>query len=179
MSQAPSSSLAVNLWSAGLLEWQTPTHSTGRQEFDSPGSSTLRQSGEEWKQLSRVRLCDPMDCSPPGSSVYGILQARILEWVAMPSFRGSSQPRDQTQVSLIAGRSFIIMRRERETPLSLSPTLMPTRVCFPNPRYLYTTLTICHVVPVLFDIFLHINSPFKNFQIYFEISFIILPEVEN
>ena len=39
-------------------------------------------------------LCDPRDCSPPGSSVHGLLQARILEWVAMPSSRGSSQPRD-------------------------------------------------------------------------------------
>ena len=39
-------------------------------------------------------LCDPVDCSLPGSSVYRILQARILEWVAMPSSRGSSQPRD-------------------------------------------------------------------------------------
>ena len=38
-------------------------------------------------------LCDPMDCSPPGSSVHGILQERILEWVAMPSSRGSSHPR--------------------------------------------------------------------------------------
>ena len=47
-------------------------------------------------------LCDPMDCSPPGSSVHGILQARILEWVAMPSSRGSSQPRDQTHVSYIS-----------------------------------------------------------------------------
>ena len=51
-------------------------------------------------------LCDPMDCSPPGSSVQGILQARILEWVAMPSSRRSSQPRDQTQVSCNAGRFF-------------------------------------------------------------------------
>ena len=42
-------------------------------------------------------LCNPMDCSPPGSFVHGILQARILEWVAMPSSRESSQPRDQTQ----------------------------------------------------------------------------------
>ena len=41
-------------------------------------------------------LWDPVDCSPPGSSVHGILQARILEWVAMPSSRGSSQPRDGT-----------------------------------------------------------------------------------
>ena len=45
---------------------------------------------------SCLTLCDPMDCSPPGSSVYGILQARILEWVPMPSSRGSSQPRDGT-----------------------------------------------------------------------------------
>ena len=47
---------------------------------------------------SCLTLCDPMDSSPPGSSVHGILQARILGWVAMPSCRGSSQPRDWTQV---------------------------------------------------------------------------------
>ena len=41
-------------------------------------------------------FCDPMDCSPLGSSVYGILQARILEWVAISFSRGSSQPRDRT-----------------------------------------------------------------------------------
>ena len=46
-------------------------------------------------------LCDPMDHSPPGSSVHGALQARILEWVAMPSSRGSSQPRDWTRVFLL------------------------------------------------------------------------------
>ena len=39
-------------------------------------------------------LCNPMDCCPPGSSVHGILQARILEWVAFPFSRGSSKPRD-------------------------------------------------------------------------------------
>ena len=39
-------------------------------------------------------LCDPMDCSPPGSSVYGILQAGILEWVAVPFSRGSFLPKD-------------------------------------------------------------------------------------
>jgi len=44
-------------------------------------------------------LCDPMDCSPPGSSVRGIFQARILEWVAMPSSRESSWPRDWTCIS--------------------------------------------------------------------------------
>ena len=53
-------------------------------------------------------LCDPMDCNPPGSSVHGILQAGILEWVAMPSPRGSSQLKDQTEVSCIAGGFFTI-----------------------------------------------------------------------
>ena len=50
-------------------------------------------------------LSDPMDCSLPSSSVHGILQERILEWVAMPSSRGSSQPRNQTRIC-IAGRFF-------------------------------------------------------------------------
>ena len=47
-----------------------------------------------------------MDCSPPGPSIHGILQARILEWVAISFSKGSSQPRDRTQVSCIAGRCF-------------------------------------------------------------------------
>ena len=47
-------------------------------------------------------LCDPMDCGPPGSSVHGILQARILEWVAISSSRGSSRPRFQTCISCIS-----------------------------------------------------------------------------
>ena len=50
---------------------------------------------------SCLTLCSPMDCSPPGSSVHGILQARILEWVANLFSRGSSQPRDQTWVSCL------------------------------------------------------------------------------
>ena len=51
-------------------------------------------------------VCDPMDCSPPGSSVHGIFQARILEWVAIFFSRGSSWPRDPTCFSWIAGRFF-------------------------------------------------------------------------
>ena len=53
-------------------------------------------------------LCDSMDSSLPGSSVRGILQARILEWAAIPFSRESSQPKDQTQVSYMAGRFFTI-----------------------------------------------------------------------
>ena len=51
---------------------------------------------------SSPTLCDLMDGSPPGSSVHGILQAQILEWIAMPSSRGSSQPRDQTSISYVS-----------------------------------------------------------------------------
>ena len=50
----------------------------------------------------RLTFCNPMDHSPPGSSVYGILQARILEWVAMPSYRRFSQPRYQTHISYVS-----------------------------------------------------------------------------
>ena len=53
-------------------------------------------------------LCYPMDYSPPGSSLHGILQARILEWVAISFSRGSSRPRDRTQVSCIAGKCFTV-----------------------------------------------------------------------
>ena len=49
-----------------------------------------------------LALCNPLDCSPPGSSVCGILQARMLEWVAMPSSKGPSQPRDQTCISYVS-----------------------------------------------------------------------------
>ena len=81
-----------------------------------PGPHTAQPSGlqclwtklnQEWASalghLSRVQgFCDPMDCSPPGSSVHGISQARILEWVAMPSSGGSSRTRDRTRVSHVS-----------------------------------------------------------------------------
>ena len=61
-------------------------------------------------------LCDPMDCSPPGSSVHGIYQAGILEWVIISFSRGSSWPRDRTQVSHIADR-FVSVWATREALL--------------------------------------------------------------
>ena len=68
--------------------------------------------------LSHVWLCwDPLDCSPPGSSVPGILQIRILERVAMPFSRGSSWPRDWTQISHIAGRFFTIWATKKALQL--------------------------------------------------------------
>ena len=65
-------------------------------------------------------LCDAMDCSLPGSSVRGISQARILEWVAISFSRGSSPPSDRTWVSCVAGRFFTIWAT-REAQLQGSP----------------------------------------------------------
>ena len=54
-----------------------------------------------------LTLCDPIDCSPPGSPIHGILQARILEWVAMPSSRGSSQPRVKPASQICSTSQFL------------------------------------------------------------------------
>ena len=80
-----------------LRPWDFPGESTG------VGCHCLLQKVAQ----SYPILCDSMDCSLPGSSVSGILQAKILEWVAIPFSKGSSKPRDRTQVSPTAGRFFI------------------------------------------------------------------------
>ena len=69
-------------------------------------------------------LCDPTDCSPPGFSVHGIFQARILEWVAVFFSRGSSQPRDRTQVSCIAGKHFNALSHQGSPLLVHSNSLL-------------------------------------------------------
>ena len=72
-----------------------------------------------------LTLCDPIDYSPPGPSVQGILQARILEWGAMPSSRGSSQPRDRAQVS------YSLLHRQAGSLLLTSPGNSPISArCF-------------------------------------------------
>ena len=62
----------------------------------------------KWSRSVCPTLCDPVDCSPPGSSVHGIFQARVLEWIAISFSRGSSWPRDWTQVSCIVDRRFTV-----------------------------------------------------------------------
>ena len=82
------------------------------------------------KSFSRVRptLCDPTDCSPPGSSVHGISQERILEWVAISFSRGSSWARDRTQVSRTVDRLFTVWATREPYVLSLNQK----NVLFPN-----------------------------------------------
>ena len=78
---------------------------------------------------SCLTLCNPIDGSPPGSAIPGILQARILKWVAIPFSRGSSQLRDQTQVSCIAGR-FSTVWATREAFKLHFPFLPKSRTVF-------------------------------------------------
>ena len=73
------------------------------------------KEGEGEVAQSRPILCDPVDCNLLGFSVHGILQARILEWIDISFSRGSSRPRDQTQVSCIGGRR-INLWATREAP---------------------------------------------------------------
>ena len=117
--------------SVALHTWKWPRFSseTNRlwhrlhplRRWEWPVCSSMWQSGEmsqtRWYLQKKVKvlvtqscltLCDSVDCSPPGSSVSGILQARIREWIALHFSRGSSPPRDWTWVSCIAGRSFTI-----------------------------------------------------------------------
>ena len=94
--------------SSSFIEWRPPETTTGTHAVD---FSTCSFWGSKTKTavcvctlscFSCFQLFDPVDCSLIGSCVHGILQARILEWVAMPSSRGSSRPKDQTQVSYIS-----------------------------------------------------------------------------
>ena len=84
------------------------TLDTGSERQKSTIILLFMKLNKRWSEVtqSRPTLCDPMDCSPLGSSIHGILQARILEWVAISFSRGSSRPRDWIQTFHIAGRCF-------------------------------------------------------------------------
>ena len=82
-------------------------------------------------------LCDSMDCSPPGSSVHEILQARILEWVAMPFSRGSSPPRDQTQSPALQADSL-----SSEQPGKRPPPKVPNDPAIPLLGIYHEKITI-------------------------------------
>ena len=79
--------------------------------FPSCGAGSAQWQEQERKKKNEVAqscltLCNPMDCSLQGSFVHGIFQARVLQWVSISFSRGSSRPRDQTQVSGTVGRRF-------------------------------------------------------------------------
>ena len=99
------------IFQAIVLEWIVISFSTGSSQPRDQNwvSSIVDRRFTIWAMLvtqSCPTLCDLMDCSPPGSSLHEIFQARILEWVAISFSRGSSQPRDRTQVTCTVGRFF-------------------------------------------------------------------------
>ena len=115
-----------------MTEWLPPTPGVKKQQTTMYKISKLqrciiyaaqgrwiclpcRRKKESEVSQSCLTLWDPMDCGLPGFSLYGIFQVRVLEWVAMPSSRGSSRPGDQTQVSCIVGRCFTVWAT-REVP---------------------------------------------------------------
>ena len=104
--------MQVQSWGGEVLEEGMETHSgildwRSHRQRSLPGYSPYGHKRGLVAQ-SCPTLCDSMNCSPSGSSIHGVLQARILEWIAIPFSRGSSWPRDRTQVSFIAGRFFTI-----------------------------------------------------------------------
>ena len=127
--QSPSALVSVDFFSEGF---QATGYTGACPHGGMPGSLLGRKeprTGSVWLWASPlVSLCmcvnllqscpalsGPIDCSLPGFSVHGILQARILEWVAMPSSRRSSWPRDWTPVSSIAGRFFTVWATREAT----------------------------------------------------------------
>ena len=90
-------------WGARCCRWRV-TLRKGQPHTNSAALTVLACSVAQ----SCLTLCDPMDCSPPGSSVHGVFPTRILEWIAIPFSRGSSWPRDRSPVSCIAGGFFPI-----------------------------------------------------------------------
>ena len=99
-----------NYFSEGSEEW--------RLIGDKVRSQKVYESESEVAQ-SCPTLCDPVDFSLPRSSIHGIFQARVLEWVAISFSRGSSQPRDRTRVSRIVGRCFTIWATREDVTVKL------------------------------------------------------------
>ena len=106
------SSLKNNSWAPNLsMILSSPEEIVVNKTDDSSAHSVytpIKEQTDNSKGKVKSTLCDSMDCSPPGSSLHGIFQARILEWVAISFSRRSSQPRGWTQVSCIVGRHFTI-----------------------------------------------------------------------
>ena len=76
----------------------------------------MKVKSESEVAQSCLTLSDPMDCSLPGSSVYGIFQAIVLEWIAIFFSKGSSRPRDRTQVSRIVDRCSLVAQTVKNLP---------------------------------------------------------------
>ena len=100
-------------------QWQDNETIYWSNHSDEMQLTSVCPSGWKWKnEVAQLcpTLCDPKNCSPPGSSVHRIFQARVLEWVAISFSRASSQPRDPTCVSRIVGSRFTLWATKFPNP---------------------------------------------------------------
>ena len=107
------SSFSPQIWSRQVLlvgQAAAYHHQDISESFLFNRMPTSSKGVVKWSEVTQScpTLCDPMDCSLPGSSIHGIFQVRVLKWVSISFSRGSSRPRDQTQVSHIVGRCFTV-----------------------------------------------------------------------
>ena len=104
-------------WECKLAQplWKTMWEFLKKQEIELLYDSAILITGKVLVPQSSPILCNPMDWSPPGSSIHGISQTRMLDWVAISFSRGYSQSSDQTQVSCISGRFFTIWATREAT----------------------------------------------------------------
>ena len=141
--------------------------------------STTREALQSEVAQSRPTLCDPMDCSLPGFSIHGILQARILEWVAISFSRRSSWPRDWTRIFRIAGRCFTVWatrevkRGAQIAFLSWYANWIKMLMNF------WDTLTriFKKIINLLIDIYQRISK--KPGMCFFNFYFVILQNIQN
>ena len=124
-------------WNCHVLVEQKQQE-TGRIQLfhdeDSVYPSSLKWSEVKWSEVVQLclTLCDPMDCSLQGSSVHGIFQARVLEWIAISFSRGSSRPRDRSRVSRIVDRCFTVGYPKPQERSLYSFNLSDTQLPFPS-----------------------------------------------
>ena len=97
---------------------------------------------------SCLTLCNPMDCSLPGSSVHGIFQAIVLEWIAISFSKESSRPRDQTQVSHIIDRHFTVCDLSQKAEKQYYPSLNVNVKSLSRVRLFVTPWTVAYQAPL-------------------------------
>ena len=124
----------------------------------------------KWSEVTQscLTLCDPMDCSLQGSSVHGIFQARIQEWVVISFSRGSSQARDRTWVACIAGRRFTIWAPGKHFKMITKISLVTVSLKILN-SYCQYFPHCAFYAHALFSLKLEVcTSYFKNYSLLFK-----------